>query len=221
MPGFTVDLNYSSAGAMSWNGWIDRMLQRASRAAELHGTLIQVHTLATMTPYDSSAGGTKPIMHYLTQGWEGKRARMMPRWPEGVAPYIHDAKPYRDHMSAINRWVILGPGMSLPDNVSQSIWDSMADWIEENLFATSISPKRQWDTWRSGRGCVYGPRGSAPKHIIQAWERMGGGDEIKQRASAPAKFQPDKFADVYAKRGRGFLETMREKGMVVENDGGP
>lgn len=69
---------------------------------------VGVHTLATMTPYDRSAGGTKPIMHYLRHGWRGNRAMMRPRWPNGVAPFIYSAKPYLPHMSLISRFIITG-----------------------------------------------------------------------------------------------------------------
>ena len=219
MAGFSVNLNYHSAGAMSWNEWIALMEERAKRAAELHGTLIQVHTGATMTPYDPSAGGTEPIMHYLKNGWSGTTRSMKPRWPQGVAPYIAEAQPFADHMSAVNHWVLFGPGEKVPEGISSAIWKSMADWIEENLFAMRVTPRQQYDRWRSGQGGFYG-RGASDPSKINPWEKnQAEALEIKRRSQTPARRDPSKHADVYAKRGRGFLETMREIGPKVTKEG--
>ncbi len=69
---------------------------------------IGVHTLATMTPYDPSAGGTRPIMYYLKRGWIGDRAHMRPRWPNGVVPFMAGNRPYQPYLSLISRYVISG-----------------------------------------------------------------------------------------------------------------
>lgn len=69
---------------------------------------IEVHTLATMTPYDPTAGGTMPIMHYLKHGWQGDRAMMRARWPQGVVPYVYRYKPYAKYTSLIPRYIIRG-----------------------------------------------------------------------------------------------------------------
>lgn len=69
---------------------------------------IEVHTLATMTPYDPTAGGTMPIMHYLKYGWTGDRAMMRARWPQGVVPYVYRYKPYARFASLIPQYIMRG-----------------------------------------------------------------------------------------------------------------
>lgn len=69
---------------------------------------IAAETLATMTPYDPTAGGTRPIMYYLKRGWRGRRAIMRPRWPDGIAGWVHAAKPYQKYMRGISRYIISG-----------------------------------------------------------------------------------------------------------------
>lgn len=92
---------YAAAGP----GFLESMYASGPLYSE---ATISVQTQATMTPYDPSAGGTRPIMHYLVNGWEGERAHMRPRWPEGVGPLMAPSRPYLPYLSSISRYLVNG-----------------------------------------------------------------------------------------------------------------
>lgn len=214
--GLWFDFNHSSGEGMSWMQWERKLAQRQQRAEALDGLCVEVHTLATMTPYDPSAGGTRPIMVYLQGGWRGSRAAMRPRWVGGLGWRVKAAKPFWDHMTKINYWIMFGSGWTLPSDTSYDIWKSMADWVENNLFGMRVPPKEQWARWRRGEGGAYGSGGNVEPEIINPWERVPAeADVVKMEASRPADYRREAFADVYASRGPGFLESMRRVGPVV------
>ena len=209
MPGLAFD--FDSPRGKSWMDWERRLRQQEARANAAHGLTVTLTTKATMTPYDPSAGPTMKIMHYLKHGWAGGRARMMPRWPGGIAQWIREAQPYRDYALALARWVLIGPGTRVPGHISDGIGESMKQWIIENLLTGGMSPSEQYDQYRSGEGGAYGPRsGKSPEELrkINLWEKDKSEDaKIKKRASFPSR-RDSRFADVYASRGPGFLESM-------------
>lgn len=204
---------------MTWLEWEGLMQERIDRAHALDGLEIQVHSLATMTPYDPSAGDTAPTIYYLRHGWAGRRASMVPRWPPGLlGGMIGRDMPYAPHMPWVTRWILHGRGHDLPRDVAYEIWSDMARWIKDTLFVGGPSPTEQWAHWQQKHRGMFGPEGSADKKIITPWEKDKGQDaKIKLKASRHAKKYPEKHADVYSSRSpKGFLESMFDTGPVVK-----